>query len=155
MFRKTIMAATLVLAGSLSGTFLSSAPASADAQASKADIEYVRTALTKYDVPEKTQKVLLKAFVKGERWDSESGAAPVATEVDQIDGAERTIYRYEDGSVNVSTIEIPSETTGEASPMGISGCQSYPVTGAKAWRNCRVAWDAATWSVNFTADYRY
>jgi hypothetical protein len=122
---------------------------------SKADLEYVRAALTKYDVPERAQKVLLRNLAEGKRWDSESGASPVATERSSTNGVERTIYRYADGSVNVSTIESPSSTSGGVSPMGISGCQSYPVTGAKAWRNCKVAWDAATWSVSFTADYKY
>ncbi|MGN9779740.1 hypothetical protein ACTMS0_28915 [Micromonospora sp. H33] len=127
------MAATLALAASLSAALISGTPASADSQVSKADLEYVHTALAMYDVPAKTQKALLKALAEGEQWDSQSGAAPVATEVDYVGGAERTIYRYEDGSINVSTIEIPSETTGEVSPMGISGCQSIAATGAKAW----------------------
>ncbi|BCJ68286.1 hypothetical protein [Polymorphospora rubra] len=155
MFRKTIMAVSLALAASLTATLFGGTPASADSQVSKADLEYVRKALAKYEVPVETQKALLKAFAEGERWDSQSGAAPVATRVDHVGGAERTIYRYEDGSISVGTIEIPSTTTGEVSPMGISGCQSVPATGARAWQNCRIAWDALTWSVNFTAAYRY
>lgn len=155
MFRKTIVMATLALTTLLGAVFFGGAPASADSGLSKADLDYVRAALAKYDVPVKTQDELLKALVNGEKWDSETGAAPVATENDRVGGFERTIYRYEDGSINASMVEIPSVTTGGVSPYGISGCQSIPATGAKAWTNCKVAWDAATWSVNFTAAYRY
>ncbi|UQU65186.1 hypothetical protein COUCH_02215 [Couchioplanes caeruleus] len=155
MFRKSIMAATLALAVSLSAVAFGGAPASAATPVSKTDLQIVRAALVKYGVPPTSQNSLLSAFARGERWDSESGAAPVSTEVDQVGGAERTIYRYLDGSVNVSTVEIPTEVSPEVSAMGISGCQSYSVTGAKAWRNCKVGWDAATWSVSFTAAYKY
>ncbi len=155
MFRKPILTAALALATLLGAVFFGSAPASADAGLSKADIDYVRASLTKYDVPAKTQDALVKALVNGERWDSETGAAPVATENARVGGFERTIYRYEDGSINASMVEIPSQTSGGYSTQGISGCQSVSATGAKAWRNCKVAWDAATWSVSFTAAYRY
>lgn len=155
MFRKTILMAALASATLLSAIFVGGAPASADSGLSKADLEYVRAALAKYDVPVKTQDELLKALVNGERWDSETGAAPVATENARVGGFERTVYRYEDGSVNASMVEIASEAGGKVTPYGISGCQSVSATGAKAWRNCKVAWDAATWSVSFTAAYRY
>ena len=132
MCRKPIMVATLALVTSLSAVLFSGTSASADAHVSKADLETVRVALAKYGVPQSTQKALLDAFAKGERWASETGAEPVATEVDEVGGSTRTIYRYEDGSVNVSTVEIPVEVGPGISPLGISGCQSYPVTGAKA-----------------------
>ncbi len=155
MLRKSILTAALALATLLGAVFFGSAPASADSGLSQADIDYVRTSLTKYAVPANTQDALIKALVNGERWDSETGAAPVATEHSTVGGFERTIYRYEDGSINASLVEVPKATSGGAGTMGISGCQSVSATGAKAWRNCKIAWDAATWSVNFTAAYRY
>ncbi|WP_155246775.1 hypothetical protein [Salinispora arenicola] len=155
MFRKSIMMATVALAASLGSTLIGGAPASADSQVSKIDIEHLRTNLTKYDVPAKTQDALLEDFIKGERWDSETDANPVSSETERVDGVERTVYRYQDGSIGVSTVDIPSESTGESSILGITGCQSYAVAGAKAWRNCRVSWDVFSWSVSFTAAYKY
>lgn len=155
MLRKPLVIATMTLVASLGSSLIGGAPAAADPQVSKADIEYVRTALAKYDVPTKTQDALLREFIDGERWDSESGAAPISTETETLNGVEQTVYRYRDGSINVSTVEIPAEPTGDVSLLGISGCQSISVGGAKAWRNCRVDWDAITWSVGFTAAYRY
>lgn len=151
MFRKPIIAATMAMAASLSAVMFSSTAAQADPDVSNADIDTVRVALAKYAVPEPTQKALLQAFARGQQWDSETGAAPVDTQVSDVGGATRTIYRYQDGSISVSTVEIPSP----GGNRSITGCQSYPVTGAKAWRNCKVAWDNMTWSVAFTSAYKY
>jgi hypothetical protein len=100
--------------------------------------------------------MLLDEFSAGKRWDPESGEAPVATEVSQVNGFERTIYRYQDGSINVAEVQEPSGTvTDGASPNAIKGCQSIAATGARAWVNCVVSWHALSWSVHFTAAYRY
>lgn len=156
VFRNRFIAAALILAASIGAPLVSGTPAFAHPGPSASDIEYVRTALAKYDIPEKTQNALLNAYAAGERLDSESGAAPVATDVSHVDGFERTVYRYKDGSINVSKIQEPSSTGSDGvSPNAVSGCQSIAATGARAWVNCSITWDSPTYSVGFTAAYRY
>lgn len=65
MLRKPLVIAVMTLAASLGSSLIGGAPAAADPQASKADIEYVRTALAKYDVPTKTQDAHLRSLSTG------------------------------------------------------------------------------------------
>jgi hypothetical protein len=153
MFPKPLIAAALAITMSVGAALFSVAPAAAGPAVPENDLAYIRSAMAKYSVPAKQQKALLKAYAAGKRWDSLSGEAPVATEVSKIDGAERTIYRYEDGSVNVSEVDVPSEIgTGDITPSAVDGCQGYSKPGWWAWRNCRVHWDAMSWSMQFYAD---
>lgn len=125
-----IAAVTLAITASFVGT-----PASATPKVSKADVEYVRASMEKYGVPQKAQNRLIREFISGKRWDSQGGAEPASTEVTRAGAVERTIYRYADGSVNVSEMDIPTEvflSDGEIAPYAINGCQKYTKAGANA-----------------------
>jgi hypothetical protein len=152
--RKKILVTTILSLAAAMISLTAAPPASAVEKVPQADIDHIRAELTKYDVPESAQSRLLREYAMGERWDSATGAEPVATKTTRANGVERTIYRYADGSVNVGEVEIPSaDTTEGVSPHSISGCQAYPKAGARAWRNCKIAWNGVTWEVTFTAAY--
>jgi hypothetical protein len=153
MFPRHLMTAALAFLMSVVAAAFSVAPAAAGSAVPQSDLAYIRSAMAKYGVPAEQQNALIKAYAAGARWDSQSGATPVATEVSKTGGVERTIYRYKDGSVNVSEGDIPSAIgTGDIGVNAIGECQGYAKTGWWAWRNCKVSWDALTWSMRFIAD---
>ena len=123
--------------------------------AAETDLAYVRQALQRYELSSEVRLRLLADFVAGRVWDSQSGAEPVATDVERIDTVERTIYRYPDGSINVSEMSVPGATEPtDVDAARISDCvliqQRYDVW---IWDNCQVSWDAITWSMHYTAKY--
>ena len=153
--RKKIFVAALISVATATAGLMGANPATAADKVSPADLQYVRSAMVKYNVPLASQTRLLNEYARGERWDSETDAKAVSTEVTQANGVETTIFRYADGSVNVSKIDIPSAapTEGQVGTMAISGCQGYAKPGYNAWRNCKISWDGVSWAVTFTAAY--
>jgi hypothetical protein len=153
--KQPLIASALTLAASVVVGLAAAAPASAAPTASISDIEYVRAALQKYSVSQDVQERLISDFAAGRRWASQTGAEPVSTEVKQVNGTERTIARFQDGSFTVADVEVSEAATDQVKPMGVTGCQSYNKAGAKAWRNCKISYDALSWSTHFFADYGY
>jgi hypothetical protein len=58
-------------------------------------------------VPKQQQDLLINDWTTGQRWDSESGAAPVSEDTTRSSKAVKTIRRYADGSFTVSAMEDP------------------------------------------------
>jgi hypothetical protein len=160
------LTSALLLGGALTGgaPALAGPPAGPSARPSANDVAFVRASLTKYGVPVETQKQLLKAFAAGKILDSDSGAAPVSTEVSYVDGFKETVSRYKDGSFNASRIQQASETGSAAgsndvtlnpSLTGLSGCQAVSAPGVHKYVNCQVQKDGTTYSVGYTAAITY
>ncbi len=151
--RKKILVTTILALATVMAGLTTAAPASAAETVPPADLAHIRGEMTKYGISESTQARLLREYARGERWDSETAAEPVSTKTTRSNGVERTIYQYADGSLNVAEVEIPTEVPAGVNPNSISGCQAYAKTGARAWRNCKIAWNGLSWEVTFTAAY--
>jgi hypothetical protein len=120
---------------------------------SQADLDYVQGQLQAHGVPQKTRQKLMADFVVGKRWESEkANAKPVSTENAAVDGFQQTTFRYSDGSVAVSKMEIPRRE--DISTSSINGCKlAEQRNDVKRWTGCKVGWDTITWHVEFTANY--
>ena len=103
------------------------------------------------------QDRLIEKVLSGAALDADTEATPVSSETTKVDGFEKTRNVYADGSVAIGSVETPQEESGGGfSTKSIRDC-SHRVdrAGTNIYTGCEIAWDAATWSVSWTADYDY
>lgn len=96
----------------------------------------IRTKLSEYGVPEEQVGALIDKLNKGESWDSVKGARPLTKElINETDGS-KYLYRFADGSLIVSNIELSSKGVKEV-PANNGLRSDLQVQGKKAWvSNC-------------------
>ncbi|GEA86628.1 hypothetical protein Q760_15935 [Cellulomonas cellasea DSM 20118] len=78
-------------------------------------------------VPGPTQDALLDKLEAGQTWDVMSGeSAPVSTRTVRTAGENRTIETYPDGSIAVTSIQMPTSTTkpGVVGPLAVGNCRT-------------------------------
>jgi hypothetical protein len=124
----------------------------------------VRARLESFGVTPDVQDQLIQKLLAGEQLDADTDATPVSSTTTTADGIEKTRNVYADGSVAIGRVESPSSpqpaptssSSLHISIKSIRGC-SHRVDsfGTNIYTGCEVAWDAATWSVSWTADYDY
>jgi hypothetical protein len=120
--------------------------------------EYLRVRLHKYGVKSITAERLIDDYVTGARpWDSLTGALPVSTVVRRVGNSRVTTYRFRDGSIALSGQQVDTSQREESSrfaPQGIAECEKIDTGGTLYMNNCRISWEAITWSMDFRATYR-
>ncbi|MGK3708875.1 hypothetical protein [Arthrobacter sp. IK3] len=162
MIRKTVkcsvaLAAALGLAASAAPAV--AAPASVPAEATPAAgsaaamAQDARTFLAEYGVDQPTIDALIASFEAGQTWDSLSGAEPVSTEAISEAGADKTVARYADGSVAVTSIQKPAAVQGGVAPQGVSDCKYARIGAEEHYDDCLVDFWAGLIYMGFRADY--
>lgn len=123
--------ASLVTGAALTATLLTAAPASAITDTPLPDVHPQITAfLDANRVPQDAQDELIAKLHAGQPWDNQSGKTPTATEVTTAGGIQKTVYRYEDGSVSVEEVSLPQPATPQGSVGTFSVSQCRLVTGS-------------------------
>ena len=166
MIRKTVsksiaLAAALTMAAGTAPAFAapSAAPSleqpAAEAGITEELIGEARAFLAEYGVDAATADELIRKFEAGEKWDSLSGAKPVTTETSMVGSSERTVARFADGSLSVSSIQMPSATTpsGADSIQDVSECSYAYVDGVEYYDNCLVDFFVFPIKMGFRADF--
>lgn len=115
-------------AGFMLAPAASAATPSATIELSQDDLDYYYSVAERFGVPEAVQESLLEKVKAGIPLDSSTGVAPVSTVTTEVDGFERTVETFPDGSVIGTDIEIPQVIEDGVSARGVAGC----VTGASA-----------------------
>jgi hypothetical protein len=128
--------------------------AGATTAVSTSDDSVIRQVEARFDelgVEEDARAGLLAKIISGELPDSDAGASPVSTQTSTTGDVTITRSVFEDGSVTVS--EVPADVAASSSngirPLGITGCSSYSNGGQVTRSNCKVAYDALTWSGSY------
>lgn len=119
------------------------------------EIDEIRGKLLEYDVPRSQADQLVNKLKKGEAWDSfKETAQPISTAEFNNGSEEGTIERYEDGSIIVSTLDIPTEVNeSTAQPFGISQCNMISVVGATTATNCQASRNYLVMDMSFRFDF--
>lgn len=144
------LAGTTVLVPGLVGF----APASEWEDATTVDRAAIAQSLTEMGVAPSVQIELIDNLEAGVLWDSLSGAEPVETTSQEIDGVRVDTLIYEDGSRAVVETEIPTVDTGEISPSSTSACTvplgPYPY--GWSFSNCRISVSVALIDMSYYID---
>lgn len=118
----------------------------------EATLAHFTSEFDRYDVSLEDQEGLIDKFEAGQLWDSMSDAGPVTTETN---AAGETVERFADGSIAVTSIEQPSESKGEISPMGVSRCRAVAGSNGYSKRvDCLVNFNTVQVNQSFEADYQ-
>lgn len=123
----------LVLAATLGGVVPASAASSGSEVRNQgvldaSDLAELESFFATYGVDSETASDLIAAFQGGVVWDSLGGdAVPISIDEFRLGSTWRTIETYSDGSIAVTSIDMPSDTSAGTgiSPMGIYGCTKY------------------------------
>ena len=119
-------------------------------------VSALRERLTSSGISSEVQDSLVAKFLRGEMLDADTNAKPVKESTKTIDSKLVTRYVFADGSVATGTVEQGvTVSAGVVSPNSITGCSETVNVDVHTFRNCLVAWNAATWSMDYTADYDY
>lgn len=127
-FYKTISAVALAAGLMLpAGTAAMAAPATDTSVTSITQDQQaeLRDFLTRNGVEEKTQNELLRKLDQGKPWDSFSGAQPVRSVKNVVNGVENVTKYYADGSVEVSSMDQAKSpaVSGAPSLRSVGGCR--------------------------------
>lgn len=76
-------------------------------------------------IPADTQEKLLEKLNNGELWDSMKGSEAISAEEVNEHGFSKTIYRFEDGSAVITSVQNPLQTINANTDLqnGVSECQ--------------------------------
>lgn len=153
---KAASAATAAVALAVGMSFVANADVNAQPAAAQSDDASgaLTLAWTKLGVAPEVQGLLLNKLVSGRLLDAESGAEPVSETSTEADGTVTTTYRYADGSVATSTAEVP-RAAGTVGTQSITSCAHTQAADVHTYKNCTVAWNAVTWSMDYKANYSY
>ncbi len=129
------------------------AHATEDGELSASDREFLQQQFQRLDIDSSAQAAIVENLEEGILPDAETGANPVDTEVFVENGFEHTRHTYANGSVSEISIEQPvTIAEGTIVPFGVGTCQSKTkVAGVSTWTQCKVEYDAVTWSASYTA----
>lgn len=155
----TSVTATAALAAAILGGISPAAHADAapqDAQTQKM-VTAIEAKLTTQGIAVDTQAALIGKFLRGGQFDADTGKVAPASEATRTEnGATITRYVYPDGSVAQASMQTPREVTpGGASTQDIYSCQVTVTADVHEYKNCVVGWNAATWSMEYHADFGY
>lgn len=114
-------------------------------------VAFATKQLTRFGVPVSTRDALIAKIRRGQALDADAGTHQVS-ETTSDQGVTRHVYA--DGSVAESSIETPDNAAG-AKGKGINGCVHSQFQDQHTYKNCRISWDAASWSMEYWADYGY
>jgi hypothetical protein len=118
----------------------------------------LRDRLRSFGVATDVENQLVEKFLAGKELDADTEATPVSSKTITVSGVEKTRNVYADGSVGIGSIQLPiaQPSDGGISTRSIRGCNHRVDShGTHINVGCEIAWDAATWSVSWTADYDY
>lgn len=143
--RKTFRAMVLgaALAVGLTGIAAGPAPATGtdDGLLAPSAEAHIRSELTRYGVTGSVQDDLVEKAREGILWDNMSGVAPIETSTSQSGAMQETVERYPDGSISVTSLEVPSEApAGQIGTMKVSQCKLTSSSSHHAtWTDCLVS----------------
>ncbi|HEY1529476.1 MAG TPA: hypothetical protein VGF80_01540 [Galbitalea sp.] len=153
MKRSTKSLSSIVIAGTILVTGLTSAIPAQAATPPPAEYASAQAFLNQYGVPLATQIKLIKTAEAGGKWDSLSSASKVVASrsYTQQDGT-YTVKTYEDGSISVVRIENPTVgalSPAVASPDAITGCTNN----SGAHTGCKIDMWVGTVALDFYANF--
>lgn len=114
---------------------------------------------TQYDVPAATQDELLESLEQGELWDAIGGSDPVNVTTNEHAGESETIERYADGSIVVTSVEVPADPfatdpIGGVTPFTVGPCESSSTGSGYANRyDCKVFSTSGVVEMGFYMSY--
>ncbi|TLM88227.1 hypothetical protein [Pseudarthrobacter sp. NamE5] len=132
---------------------------SAPAVAKQADTAEIESFWSSYNVPRDVQVKLLKKINAGEMTEANKSAAePVNEETVDRDGFRSTVKTFADGSIAVTSLELPTEAVpaaeGQVTPMAsISSCTTYGGAGWASYQGCLINHRTDTIYIEFRATY--
>ncbi len=147
LFGALIIACTLALS-----PITASAEQSTRTILSEKEEDQIREFWTKYDVPEQTQELLLAKYSETGSLDSFKESNPVATRAKTINGSVAQIEEFNDGSIRVTSVEIPSTNLGAYSQL-ITGCTNTSGSGYAIAKGCTIQTGDGVRYLNFKADW--
>ncbi len=107
-----------------------------------------------YGVSPQVQDQLLSDLAAGGTWDALAGGTPVSTEDLTTRGQPETVYRFADGSIKVTSVEVAEVLpTDEVPSRGISGCTRVNSPNKRTFTNCRVHDGYGLLNLAFMANY--
>ena len=125
-------------------------------------IDEVRDGLRSYNVPEEQIGKLIEKLKEGELWDSiDPQKHPANIEDFENEQEKGTIERFADGSVVVSTLQVPIETNNSLIqprsivPGFIRGCEEFFAQGYHFNTNCLAQKTIVLATMSFRFDYYY
>ena len=140
-------------AGFMLAPAASAATLSATIELSQDDIDYYYSVAERFGVPAAVQESLLEKVKAGIPLDSSTGVAPVSTVTTEVDGFERTVETFPDGSVIGTDIEIPQVIEDGVSARGVAGCVTGASAGVYYGQDCWVYSSSLTMGASFYASY--
>ena len=109
--------------------------------------------MTKAEVSQEVQDSLIAKLLNGGTFDSVTGVAPVATEVVDQDGYERTTHTFADGSYQINSVQIPTPLPlGDIGARSVSGCVNGDGAGRFPFWGCHVETSQALFAIDFYMD---
>lgn len=114
---------------------------------------------TQYDVAPATQDELLESLERGELWDAIGGSDPVNVTTNAYAGETETVERYADGSIVVTTVEVPvapfsANPIGGVTPFTVGPCESSSTGSGYANRyDCKVFSTSGVVEMGFYMSY--
>lgn len=108
-----------------------------------------------WGVDDATADLLLEKVRNGIPLDSMTGAAPITTTTSQVNGIERTLKTYSDGSIIGTEMEIPKAVPpGTITPLaGFGGCTRGTSAGVSYAQDCYVYNSGLTVGASFYTSY--
>lgn len=94
-----------------------------DSSLSENELDELRAFLQMNHVPASDQDTLINKLEEGIPWDSLNNKSPVSVETIRTRTEERVISRFEDGSVSVSALSLPSESNNGTGLRSVSSCK--------------------------------
>ncbi|QDW62315.1 hypothetical protein [Oerskovia sp. KBS0722] len=131
-------------------------PGSTSANLTAIQIASLSTFLSENGVPEGTRASLLQKLAAGEMWDSMSGDEPVSVTESTTAVDRRTVSTYEDGSVVVDTIQLPTPAPGHGTitAFDVKNCRSSASgSGYTNYYDCQAASSTGIMTMGFYISY--
>lgn len=143
--RSAILAAAFAISATVGGSVHATAAESVPHGLTAADEQVLRRSLSRFDVPESTQDVLIDRARAGELWDATAPDAVPVSEAHGVvrDGFSYDVKHYADGSVSYVGLQIPSGGEGvDGGPRTISQCRYQSGSGYSNATGCQIdgAW---------------
>ncbi|KQR89096.1 hypothetical protein [Microbacterium sp. Leaf179] len=132
------------------------APSTDSSTVSAEDAKWFLDNAVRWGVDDDTAQALLERVERGEVLDSDSGAEPVSVRTEQVDGFERTVSTFADGSVRGSDVQIPKEATesdGLSTQASYYGCTLGSSAGVSYGQDCYVYNSSMTIGASFYTSY--
>lgn len=115
-----------------------------------------RAFLAEHGVSADVQDALMAKLKAGELWDVFAGGNPVSTRTTTSPGMRRTIDTYADGSISVTSVEVPVRTLARpgVSPMYVANCSGGSTgTGYSTWTDCDAYSETGVVAIGFQISY--